>query len=139
VGILSDSEIASMVDTVNQLANANLLEIAKPGSLAPNGDPGTPVAVWKGEVQCSLERAQHERNVGEREEQDKQTTLKVFDAAGAPSTELAGAVTNASTVVVEDLTGSEPVTSRWTVKGTERMADGTLDNILLTLDGETTP
>ena len=139
MGILSSTEIASMVETVNQLANANLLEIASPGPLEPNGDPGTPVVVWEGEAPCSLERAQHESNVGEREDQGKDTTLKVFDAAGAPSIELAGAVANASTVVVEDLTGGEPVTSRWTVKGTERMADGTLDNILLTLDGETTP
>ncbi|MGH2878947.1 MAG: hypothetical protein ACRDK4_04985 [Solirubrobacteraceae bacterium] len=127
-----------MVADVNQLANATLIEIAKPGPLANNGDPGTPVPVWAGEALGTLERTRKE-GTGERETPGKHVTFKIFDASGAPAVELAGTVATASTVVIEDRSLSTPVTSRWTVKGTVREAEGTLDNFTLELDGETTP
>jgi hypothetical protein len=135
---LSAAEIASMVGEVNALANATLIEIAAPGPLAPNGDPGTPVVTWAGEAPGMLDRTQHEGTIGERERQNKHVTFKVYDEV-APSIEIAGAVHGASTVVIEDRSGPAPVTSRWTVKGTERTAENTLDNIVLELDGEATP
>lgn len=139
MGLLTEAEIAAMVADVNQLANATLLEIASPGPLAPNGDPGDPVAVWTGEAQGMIDRTRKEGTVGEREQQNKHVTFKVFDAAGAPAVEMAGSVGEATTVVIEDRSTPTPVTTRWTIKGIIRVGEGTLDNVTLELDGETTP
>lgn len=137
MGLLSQAEVASMVETVNELANATLLEIAAPGPLAPNGDPGEPVSTWTGEAPAKLMREQRESTSGERERQGIVTTLQVYDAA-APAREFAGAVASASTVVIRDETRETPVTSRWTVKGTSKETEGTLDGIVLELDGQAT-
>jgi hypothetical protein len=137
MGLLPQSEIDEMVDVVNGLANAVLVEIAAPGPLASNGDPGTPVVIWTGEAPGVLERKRSEGTSGEREAKNLTNTLRVYDAV-APADELAGASWGASTVVIRDETRPTPVTTRWTVQGTAKETEGTLDSITLELDGETT-
>lgn len=138
MALLTDAEITEMVATVNELANATLLEISRPGPLATNGDPGAPVKVWAGEARGQLERSRREGTAGERERQVKTDTFHVYDAV-APAVELAGAVASGSTVVIRDETRAVAVTSRWTVKGLSKETEHTLDGITLELDGESAP
>lgn len=136
--LLTQDEIGAMVDVANELANATLVEIAGPGALDRNGDPGTPVTVWTGEAPGVLLRARRESTTGDREQQGRTTSFHVFDAV-APADELAGAVFSASTVVIRDETGPTAVETRWTVKGRVKDTEGTLDSVTLELDNESTP
>ncbi len=134
MGLLTAKEVADMVATANELANATLLEIAAPGPIAANGDAGPPVPIWQGEARGALERMRKETG-RDREEQVRTTTFQVYDAV-APADELAGASWGATTVVIRDETRATPVTTRWTVSGTAKETEGTLDRITLELDRE---
>jgi hypothetical protein len=136
--LFDDGEVAEMVDTVNELANAVLLEIAGPGPLAENGDPGEPVAVWTGEAPGALSRTRTERDQNGIERQVKSISFHVYDEV-APADELAGASWGASTVVIRDESYPTSTTSRWTVNGLVKETEGTLDGITLELIGEATP
>ena len=57
----------------------------------------------------------------------------------APAVEYADSPDMASTVVIRDNTRATPRTSRWTVKGTVKETEGTLDSITLELESETAP
>lgn len=138
MSLLADREIASMVELVNQLANATLLEIAAPGPLAPNGDPGTPETIWTGEAKGTFERSYQENVTGAREDPKRTDTFTVYDQI-APAVEIAGMAAGASTVVIRDETRPTPVTARWTVKGTSKETEHTLDRTTLELQGESTP
>jgi hypothetical protein len=133
---LPQPEVDAMVGEVNGLlANSVLLEICAPGPLANNGDPGAPVTVWSGEAPGSLQRTRREGTSGERERAIRDVTFHVYDAV-APADELAGASWEGSTVVIRDETRPTSVTTRWTVKGSVKETEGTLDAITLELDGE---
>jgi hypothetical protein len=136
--VFDAGEVEAMVETVNELSNAVLLQIASPGPLAGNGDPGTPVPAWEGEARGALERTQKESTQGDRERQGKSVTFHVYDAI-APADELAGANWGATTVVIRDESYPTPKTSRWTVNGLSKETEGTLDGVTLELIGETTP
>lgn len=138
MGFFEPGEVEAMVETVNGLSNAVLIEIAAPGPLAGNGDPGTPVVIWSGEAPGALDRTIDEGTSGERERQKKTVTFHVYDAV-APADELSGASWGASTVVIRDETYPTPKTSRWTVSGLSKETEGTLDGVTLELIGETTP
>jgi len=129
-----------MHGTVALLSNASLVEIATPGPLAANGDPGTPVEAWSGSAPGFLERK--DRNVLSNgiEVQRKVDTFILFDQAADDesidlSDILGGADWTASTVVISDERVSPAVEVRFTVVGLEHEADGTMDHLLLTLDG----
>lgn len=138
MALLAAAEINEMVEIVNELANATLLEIASPGPLAANGDPGTPVPVWSGEAVGKLERKQKESVKGNLEVPGKTITFSVYDAV-APADEIAGSRSTGSTVVIRDETRATPVTRRFTVNGTSKETEGTLDSITLELDNESSP
>lgn len=126
--------------TVEQLANATLLEIARPGPLATNGDPGEPVSVWTGEAKVTLQQTFRDGTIGDRESQEKTVTLGLYDSVAPEHLISAGAVSTASTIVVRDESEQPPITARWTVNGiSKREIDGTLDTVALELDNETAP
>lgn len=133
--LLSAREVADILATLNLVANAALVEIAEPGAPARNGDT-EPSPVWAGEVPAFLERKRRARVVGGVQLVEDVDVLRVYDAEGAPTEYVAGADQAATTVVVEDRRGGGTTRSRWTVRGVERDADGTLDSTLLELDDE---
>jgi len=127
VSLLSDRDIAGMYDTLAELTNCTITEVARPGRLAANGD-STPDPVWRGNI-CGF-RASDRRTVVAGGVQDDVPieTVRIFDAAGGPVTYLAGADAKAHTIVIDN--------RRWTIRGAIRDKDGTLDSWLLELDGE---
>ncbi len=140
MSLLSPGDLALLNDTVTLLSNASLIAVETPGPLADNGDPGTPVEAWTGTAPGFLERK--DRNVLSAgvEVQVKADTFILFDQAGVEagitlSDVLAGADWTASTIVIADgrVTPAQP--TRFSVVGMEHEADGTMDHILLTLDG----
>lgn len=134
---LSAGDIAVLHEVLIGLANARLLEIATPGTLGVNGDPGTPVAVWTGSAEAFLERHDHDVLSGGAQVRVQATTLRVFDEAGATVALLrTGADWEAASVVVEDRRGVATVTKRWTIAGMEHESDQTLNSVLLTLNDE---
>lgn len=138
MALLSDRDRRKITETVHQLSNAALVEVAAPGPPAPNGDTD-PVAVWTGEAACFLDRDTVARVVDGAETLVETDVVRIYDGA-APVDYLAGADWDATTVVIEDRRSS-PVRSRWAVRGAARTADGTLDSIRLELDDpkEVTP
>ncbi len=134
---LSPGDIALMHDVLVGIANAHLTQIATPGALDRNGDPGNPVAAWTGSVPAFLERRDREVLSDGTQVQDRRTMLRIFDEAGATvAALLSGPDWTASSVVIEDLRGVTPVTRRWTVVGLEHESDQTLNSVLLTLNDE---
>lgn len=126
-----------MHDVLVGISNATLTQIATPGPLDRNGDPGTPVAAWTGSAEAFLVTEDQEVLSGGVQVQDRSTTLRVFDEAGATvASLLAGADWTASSVVVADARGVTPITRRWTVVGLEHESDQTLNSVLLTLNDE---
>lgn len=118
--------------------NAILREIANPGPVDRNGDPGTPVAVWSGLARGYLKRVRRTVVSGGQNVNVHRDIFTILALAGAPALEQAGPDWEASTVVIEDRRGSSPVTRRFTVTAMENRAAGTLvDSIRLELDSET--
>lgn len=140
MSLLSPGDVALLHDTVALLANASLVEIAAPGALERNGDPGAPTVAWTGTAPGFLERKDRTVLSGGVEVQSKTDTFILFDRAAveasiALSNLLAGADWAASTVVISDRRVTPAVQMRFTVVGLEHEADGTMDHVLLTLDG----
>lgn len=136
--LLSAADVRMMHRDLVQLSNADLTQIATPGPLATNGDPGTPVAVWTGTAPGFLQRQAADILSSEVEVSTPKDTFRLFDAAGAPPVLLAaGPDWSGVTVVVADRRLSPVVTRRFAVIGLEREQDGTLDGVLLTLNAET--
>lgn len=137
MSLLSAGDISLMHAVMVEISNATLTQIATPGPLDRNGDPGTPVAVWTGTAEAFLERHDREVLSGGAQVQDRRTTLRVFDEAGADVADmLAGPDWAASSVVVIDNRGVSPVTRRWTIVGMEHESDETLNSVLLTINDE---
>lgn len=134
--LLTDADRALMHETVIRVSNATLTAIERPGTLASNGDPGTPVMVWTGAAPAFLERSDKDELKGQAETITITDQLIVFDQAGADVAALiAGADWDGSTVVVTDRRLLPVVSVRWVVQGLEHEADGTMDHCLLTLNG----
>lgn len=125
--LLTERDIAGMWAELEQLANCAVTEVAKPGRLAANGD-STPVPVWTGSIRGF--RSSDRRTVVANGVQDDVLveTVRIFDAAGGPTSYVAGADARAHTIVIDN--------RRWTIRGAIRDQDGTLDSCLLELDGE---
>ena len=142
MSLLSPGDIALMNGTLNELANATLTKVETPGTLAGNGDPGVPGTAWSGSARGFLERADRDVLSGGAQVKVKTDTFILFDEEGRDETIpiasiLAGADWEATTVVISDERMPTPVVRRFTVTGLEHEADGTLDHILLTLNGDT--
>ncbi len=121
------------------LFNAVLTEIATPGPLAPNGDPGDPVSVWTGRASGYLKRVRRSVLSGGAQVRVATDTFTILTSAGAPAAMVAGPDWEASTVVIEDRRASTPVVRRFTVAAMENRAAGTsVDSIRLELEGEST-
>jgi hypothetical protein len=119
------------------LTNAALVEIARPGPLATNGDPGTPVVVWTGVAKGYLKRTRRMVVSGGENVPVKRDVFTLLNRAGAPVVEKAGGDWEAHTVVLEDLKFSPAVKLRFVVRGMENRAAGTpVDSIRLELEGE---
>jgi hypothetical protein len=135
--LLSGGALALMHAVMVEVSNATLTQIATPGTLDAHGDPGTPVVAWTGTAEAFLERHDREVLSGGAQVQDRITTLRVFDEAGATvASIIAGADWGASTVVIVDQRGVTDVTRRWTVVGMEHESDQTLNSVLLSLNDE---
>lgn len=134
MALLSGRQIARMVETANQLANATMVEIAEPGPLEPNGDAGAPSPVWAGEARCHLSRDQIAVVRDGAETQEDIDVVRIFDGSGAPVDFVRGPDWSATSVVIDDERRAEPIRQRWTVVGVDRDADGTLDSVRLILD-----
>lgn len=135
--LLDPSDISVMHDALTQLSNATLTKIETPGSLAGNGDPGTPVTVWTGAAPGFLERDDKDVLSANVEVFEPATSFRLFDAAGAPAGVLrAGADSAAATVVIVDHRLSPSVTRRWTIVAMTHEQDNTLDSVLLTLNAD---
>jgi hypothetical protein len=122
---------------VSVLTNATLIEIARPGALAANGDPGDPVVVWSGAAAGYLKRIRSASVSGGETTYVRRDTFTLLASAGAPVLEQAGANWEAYTVVIDDQRGLSAVRRRFTVRGMENRAAGTpVDSIRLELDRE---
>lgn len=135
MGLLTEDEIAAMTDTLGELTNALLIEVADPGAPDESNDPGAPAVVWRGQARAFFSRERRTSTLNDVERVDVVDTLRIYDAEGAPTTYTAGAAPAGSTVVVT----YGATTLRWTVEGMERDSDGTLDSTLLELATPTTP
>jgi hypothetical protein len=124
----------------DEFANAVLTEIAAPGPLADNGDPGTPVAVWTGRAPGYLKRSSKSILSAETNVKVPVDTFTILDSAGAPIVAEPGPDWEASTVVIEDRRTGVAVARRFTVNAAEHRAAGTIvDSLRLELNAETTP
>lgn len=125
---------------MNPFTNAVLVEIAQPGPLAPNGDPGTPVTVWTGAARGYLKRSRRQTVVKGESVSGKRDTFTILNSQAAPVLEKAGGNWEASTVVIRDERTGSPQERRFTVRGMENRAAGTpVDSVKLELDTESTP
>lgn len=139
MSLLSPGDLALMNGTLNELANATLTIVETPGTLAGNGDPGTPAPVWTGEARGFLEYTTKDILSQGTEVSEPVTTFILFDQEGRDEAVtvgdiLAGADWSASTVVIADERLSPPDVRRHTIVAMEHQADGTLDHLLLTLN-----
>lgn len=117
--------------------NATLTEIAQPGPLGPNGDPGDPVVVWSGRARGYLKRLRRTVISGGQDVRLKRDIFTVLNSAGAPPVETAGPDWEACTVVIDDERELTTRTRRYAVRGAENRAAGTpVDSIRLELDAE---
>jgi hypothetical protein len=124
---------------MNPLANAVLTQIAAPGDLARNGDPGTPVEVWAGRAAGYLKRTRKSVLSGGAQVRVVTDVFTILASSGAPVIEIAGADWEASTVVIEDQRTAVPVVRRFGVAAMENRAAGTIvDSVRLELEGEST-
>lgn len=140
MSLLSAGDVYLMNATLEEIANASLIEIATPDTLDAYGDPGSAVVVWTGEVDAYLLTRDIDVLSAGTEVQVQKTTLRVFDAEGATVAALrAGADWSAATVVVVDRRGVVPVQRRWTVVAMEHESDQTLNSVSLTLNDERDP
>jgi hypothetical protein len=140
VSLLSPGDIAIMHGELVGLSNADLTQIATPGPLADNSDPGTPVPVWTGTAPAFLLEADTDKLSADVEVQAEDVKLRIYDAAGVPADLFAaGADWAGSTVVVADRRLSTTLTRRWSVIALEHEQDGTLDSVLLTLNAPSAP
>lgn len=140
MSLLSAGDIAGMVDTLGELANCHLIEIAEPGTLDDYGDAGTPIVTWTGSVAAHLLTEDKDVLSSNVQVEVQKTTLRVFDGAGtSPALLHAGADWEAASVVVRDERGTVPVERRWTVVGFEHESDQSLNSVLLTINDERDP
>lgn len=117
--------------------NAVLVEIAGPGPIQANGDPGVPVTVWTGRVAGYLKRTRRQVVSGGQSVNVHRDTFTLLRSQGAPVVEETGGDWEASTVIVEDNRTPEVKRRRFTVRGMENRAAGTaVDSIRLELDSE---
>jgi hypothetical protein len=117
--------------------NATLTEIAQPGPLAANGDPGDPVVVWSGRARGYLKRLRRTVISGGEDVRLKRDIFTILNTAGSPPVETAGPDWEACTVVIDDERETETKTRRFTVRGAENRAAGTpVDSVRLELDAE---
>lgn len=137
MSLLSAGDVTLMHAVMVEISNATLTAINAPGALERNGDPTVGAALWTGTAEAFLERHDREVLSGGAQVQDRRTTLRVFDEAGADVADmLAGPDWTASSVVVVDNRGASPVTRRWTIIGMEHESDETLNSVLLTINDE---
>lgn len=119
------------------MTNATLEEIAKPGPLQGNGDPGEPVSVWKGHARGYLKRIRRMAISGGVNVQVKRDVFVILNSAGAPAIEHAGTDWEAHTVVIADQRTGQVKRRRYAVRGMENRAIGSpVDSIRLELDPE---
>lgn len=117
--------------------NAVLIEIATPGPLADNGDPGTPVTVWTGRAAGYLKRARRNILAASAQVIVATDTFTILDSELAPAIEDAGPDWSASSVVIEDMRTGTVVRRRFTVNAMEHRAAGTIvDSVRLELQAE---
>lgn len=137
MSLLSAGDIYLMAVEMRGLSNCVLIEIASAGTLDDYGDPGIPVVEWTGSVPAYLLVEDEDILAAGTEVQVQKTTLRVFDADGAPVDELrSGADWTAASVVVEDRRNTTTRTRRWTIVGMEHESDQTLSSVTLTLNDE---
>jgi hypothetical protein len=117
--------------------NAMLVEIARPGPLTGNGDPGEPVQVWSGRVAGYLKRTRRQVISGGISVNIHRDVFTLLRTQGAPVVEEAGGDWSAYTVILEDNRTPTTQRRRFTVRGMENRAAGTpVDSIRLELDTE---
>lgn len=115
--------------------NATLVEIAAPGPLDTNGDPGEPETVWTGRARGYLKRVRRQTISGGVNVRVKRDIFTVLRTTGAPALEQAGGDWEAYTVLIDDERTSETQQLRYTVRGMENRAGGTpVDSVRLELD-----
>lgn len=122
--------------------NATLIEIASPGPLADNGDPGTPVAVWTGRAGGYLKRARKNVRSSESQVRVEVITFTLLRTVAPEVADLivAGSDDEASTVVIEDNRTPTTSTLRYRVNAAENRAAGTIvDSLKLELENGTAP
>lgn len=141
MSLLTPGDLAAMSATLHEHSNATLTAIETPGPLAGNGDPGEPVAVWTGEARGFLERQDRDALSDGVQARIQMDTFTLFDVEAlahdiALETLRPGADWQATSIVVRDERLSPATLWRFTIRGAEHQADGTLDHTLLTLNGK---
>jgi hypothetical protein len=125
---------------MSEFTNAVLTQIATPGPLSDNGDPGTPVQVWSGRAAGYLKRTRKSVLSNGAQVRVVLDVFWILDSELAPVIEVAGADWEASSVVIEDQRTATPVQRRFTVSSMEHRAAGTeVDSVRMELEGEKTP
>lgn len=125
---------------MDEFSNATLVEIAGPGPLNRDGDPGDPVAVWTGRADGYLKRARKNVLSAGVQVRVATDTFTILDTQLAPVIAIAGADWEASTVVIEDHRTGAVLARRFTVNAMEHRAAGSIvDSVRLELEGETLP
>lgn len=120
--------------------NAVLTQIAAPGPLDTNGDPGTPVPVWTGRAPGYLKRVRRSVLANGVQVRINVDIFTILSSVGAPPLEVAGADWEAHTVVIDDMRTGTVVTRRFTVNGMENRVGGTIvDSLRLELVGDSAP
>jgi hypothetical protein len=124
--------------------NSVLTAVEAPGSLDRTGRPtaaGAPV--WTGAAPGFLVRREQLLEQGKAQDEQRELrtrdhTLTLFRIDGAPMTEIAGPDSTAQTIVLEDMRTGTAIRRRWTIVGTELVANGLdADHVVLHLDNPT--
>lgn len=135
--LLSEADIEGMHDTLIELSNCTVTQIASAGTLADNGDPGPPVSEWEGSAPGFLWREAKDALSRDAETVVRKDMLRVFDPAGLQVVLLhAGPDWSGVTIVVRDDRLSPATTRRFNIVGMEHESDQTLNSVILTLDSE---
>lgn len=119
------------------VTNAVLLAINGPGSPDRYGDPGGPSVLWTGRAPGYLKRTRRTVVSGGEQIDVRRDVFIILRTAGAPVSEVAGPDWEATTVTIEDLRDTAPVTRTFNVTQMENRAAGTsVDSVRLELDNE---
>ncbi|HZP14702.1 MAG TPA: hypothetical protein VFA96_02680 [Nocardioides sp.] len=123
---------------MNVFANATLQEIRGPSPIDGYGNPtGQGPVLWAGSANGYLKRARRQRKQSGEADRGLTDTFTILRTALAGALEVAGPAWEATTVVIADQRTGTTIRRRFSVRGMENRAAGTIaDSVRLELTGE---